>query len=99
MVVWMVSAGIAHNFSLHDIQKIEPMNNLKDRIILNISKGVDNNVLSNDDLLQIIECVGDYLNLATISKYATKNNLSYNGAKNNRNIKKIFGVRFVVDNW
>ena len=74
------------------------MDNLKDRIILNISKGVDNNVLSNDDLLQIIECVGDYLNLATISKYATKNNLSYNGAKNNRNIKKIFGVRFVVDN-
>jgi len=74
------------------------MDNLKDRIILNISKGVDNNVLSNDDLLQIIECVGDYLNLATISKYATKNDLSYNGAKNNRNIKKIFGVRFVVDN-
>ena len=91
--------AMEHNVSLHDIQKIEPMNNLKDRIILNISKGVDNNVLSNDDLLQIIECVGDYLNLATISKYATKNNLSYNGAKNNRNIKKIFGVRFVVDNW
>ena len=87
-----------YNFSLHDIQKIEPMNNLKDKIIINISKGVDNNVLSNDDLLQIIECVGDYLNLATISKYATKNDLSYNGAKNNRNIKKIFGVRFVVDN-
>ena len=87
-----------HNVSLHDIQKIEPMNNLKDKIIINISKGVDNNVLSNDDLLQIIECVGDYLNLATISKYATKNDLSYNGAKNNRNIKKIFGVRFVVDN-
>lgn len=53
---------IYDNFSLHDIQKIEPMNNLKDKIIINISKGVDNNVLSNDDLLQIIECVGDYLN-------------------------------------
>ena len=53
---------MAGNFSLHDIQKIEPMNNLKDKIIINISKGVDNNVLSNDDLLQIIECVGDYLN-------------------------------------
>jgi len=86
------------NFSLHDIQFFAPMDNLKDKIIINISKGVDNNVLSNDDLLQIIECVGDYLNLATISKYATKNDLSYNGAKNNRNIKKIFGVRFVVDN-
>jgi hypothetical protein len=35
--------SIAHNFSLHDIQKIEPMNNLKDRIIINISKGVENN--------------------------------------------------------
>jgi hypothetical protein len=33
----------AYNFSLHDIQKIEPMNNLKDRIIINISKGVENN--------------------------------------------------------
>jgi hypothetical protein len=35
--------SLAHNFSLHDIQKIEPMNNLKDRIIINISKGVENN--------------------------------------------------------
>jgi hypothetical protein len=35
--------AIAYNFSLHDIQKIEPMNNLKDRIIINISKGVENN--------------------------------------------------------
>ncbi len=91
--------ALAYNFSLHDIQFFAPMDNLKDKIIINISKGVENNILSNNDLLQIIECVGDYLNLDTISKYATKNDLSYNGAKNNRNIKKIFGVRFVVDNW
>jgi len=86
------------NFSLHDIQFFAPMDNLKDKIIINISKGVDNNILSNDDLLQIFECAGDHLNLCTISKYATRNDLSYNGAKNNRNVKKIFGVRFVVDN-
>lgn len=71
---------------------------LKDRIILNISKGVENNILSNEDLLQIFECVGDHLNLSTISRYATKNDLSYNGAKKFRNVKKIFGVMFVIDN-
>ena len=92
------SAGITANVSLHDIQKIEPMNNLKDRIILNIYKGLESNTLSNDDLVQIIEVTGSYLNLATISKYALNNKISYNGAKKYRNVKKIFGVRFVIDN-
>lgn len=90
--------AFATNVSLHDIQKIEPMDNLKDRIILNIYKGLESNTLSNDDLVQIIEVTGSYLNLATISKYALNNKISYNGAKKYRNVKKIFGVRFVVDN-
>lgn len=71
---------------------------LKDKIIRNIIKGMDNNMLSNNDLIDIIEATGSFLNLRTISDYATQNNLSYNGAKNHRNVRKIFNVRFVVEN-
>jgi hypothetical protein len=74
------------------------MSDLKDKIIINIHKGMDSNMLSNDDLVQIIEVCGYYLNIKTIPDYATQNNLSYNGAKNHRNVRKIFNVRFVIEN-
>ena len=53
---------------------------------------------SNDDLIQLIEAAGAFLNLSTIADYATKNNISYNGVKHHRNVRKIFGVKFVIDN-
>ena len=43
------------------------MEDLKDKILLNIHKGMLNNLLSNDDLVQIIEQCGSFLNLKTIS--------------------------------
>lgn len=54
--------------------------------------------LDNSDLVQIIERINDYLNLKTIQKYATDNNISYNGARNNRTITTLFGVKFIADN-
>ena len=63
-----------------------------------ITDKVHNKKLSNNDLVKIIELCGDYLNLKTIPDYAKKNNLSYNGVKNNRTIRKIFNVKFVIDN-
>jgi hypothetical protein len=54
--------------------------------------------LSNDDLVQIIEHVGSYLNIKTISDYARANGISYNGAKKHRVVQKIFNVKFVIDN-
>jgi hypothetical protein len=74
------------------------MSKLKDKLLINIHKGMDNNMLSNNDLVQIIELCGSYLNLSTIPEYAKKNNISYNGAKKFRNIKKIFGTKYVIDN-
>jgi hypothetical protein len=74
------------------------MSDLKDKIIINIHKGMNSNMLSNDDMVQIIEVCGSYLNIKTIPDYATQNNLSYNGAKNHRNVRKIFNVRFVIEN-
>jgi hypothetical protein len=45
------------------------------------------NELTNNNLVQIIELVNDYLNLKTINQYAKDNNKSYNGIKNKKNIK------------
>lgn len=57
--------------------------------------------LDNDSLVQIIELCGDYLNLKTISHYAKQKGIQYNAAKkpyNGRTIKKLFGVKFIIDN-
>tara|TARA_B100000809_G_scaffold71197_1_gene68815 strand:+ start:39 stop:272 length:234 start_codon:yes stop_codon:yes gene_type:complete len=69
-----------------------------DKIEEYIYRCLQKNELSNENLVQIIERVNDYLNLKTINKYATDNNISYNGAKNNRSVLKLFGCRFIAEN-
>jgi len=54
--------------------------------------------LSNNDLVQLIEVAGAFLNIKTIPDYAKENNLTYNGVKNNRKIIEIFNTKFVIDN-
>ncbi len=67
-------------------------------IINFISKNFENKNINNQNLIQIIELCGDYLNLKTISNYSKSNNISYNGAKKCRKVIKIFDVKFIVDN-
>lgn len=54
--------------------------------------------LNNQDMVQIIELLGSYLNLMTISEYAKHHNKSYNGVKKHRNIISLFGNKYVLDN-
>jgi hypothetical protein len=54
--------------------------------------------LDNDSLVQLIELAGGYLNLMTIPDYAKAWKISYNGAKKHRNVKELFGVKFIIDN-
>jgi len=75
------------------------MSDLKDKLLLNIDKGMENKLLSNDDLVQIIEQCGSYLNLMTIADYAKQNKMSYNGAKNHRDKVELFNVKFIIDNY
>ena len=49
------------------------------------------------DLVQLLERISVYANLKTIAKYAKDNGISYNGAKNNRKIIELFGVKFIND--
>jgi len=71
---------------------------MKEKILNRLSELIETNQLNNADLVQIIEHVGGYLNLETISEYAKKNNLSYNGVKKCRKVIKLFNVKFVIDN-
>jgi hypothetical protein len=57
-----------------------------------------NGELSNNDLVQLIEVSGAFLNLQTISDYSKEKRLSYNGVKNHRQIIEIFNTKFVIDN-
>jgi len=63
-----------------------------------IIEKVESGQISNDELVQICELAGDYLNLKSISDYAKANNLSYNGVKKTRKIVVLFGQKFVIDN-
>lgn len=71
---------------------------LIDKICEHISTRIENDELTNDDLVQLIEHTGAYLNLQTIPDYAKDNKLSYNGVKKHREIKTLFNVKFVIDN-
>lgn len=53
---------------------------------------------SSEGLVQLIELAGNFLNLQTIPQYSKSNNISYNGVKKHRQVKNIFGVKFVIDN-
>ncbi len=68
------------------------------KTIEKFGKFVFENNVSNDFLVQIIELAGDFLNLQTISDYARSHGKTYNGVKKCRKIKKIFNVKFVIDN-
>ena len=74
------------------------MSELKDKILKNIHLGMDNGLLSNNDLVQIIELSGSLLNLKTRSDYSKENGISYNGAKKHRQNIKLFNVHFIIDN-
>jgi len=74
------------------------MENINDKIQRNIELGIQKDLLSNNDLVQIIELCGNYLNIQTIPDYAKSHNLSYNGVKKTRTTIKIFNVKFVIDN-
>lgn len=70
------------------------IDNIKDRI----SQYTIDGKLSNEDLVQIIELCGSYLNLKTRSQYAKESGISYNGAKKFRQNIQIFGTTFIIDN-
>jgi len=74
------------------------MPELRGKINKNITKGLEYGQLSNSDLVQIIECAGDLLNLQTRSSYAKSQGISYNGAKKFRQNVNLFGATFVIDN-
>ena len=71
---------------------------LVNKICEHLSNRIENNELSNDEIVQIIELCGRYLNLQTISDYAKENKMSYNGVKKFRKIIELFNVKFVIDN-
>ena len=68
---------------------------------MNIHKYHEMNPSDVDFLVQIIEFAGSYLNLMTVSDYADNANITYQAADKNtkrRQVRKIFNVKWVIDN-
>jgi histidinol phosphatase-like PHP family hydrolase len=71
---------------------------LTDTICNRLTYYITNGQLSNDDLVQIIEHTGSYLNLATRSEWKRQTGKCYNTAKKYRRNVRLFGATFVIDN-
>ena len=69
-----------------------------DKIKSDITDKFEGREISNTDMVQIIEHCGAYLNLKTIPQYAKDKGMTYNGVKRYRNVKELFGAKFVIDN-
>jgi hypothetical protein len=67
-------------------------------ILDRLSQYVYSGALNNDDMVQIIELIGDYLNLATRAEWARRTGKSYNGGKKFRRNIRLFGANFIIDN-
>lgn len=65
-----------------------------------LAKRIEANELSNEEVLSTIKLLGSYLNLCTISQYATENSMTYSGVLLSPKCKivELFGAKFVVDN-
>ena len=78
------------------------MNTTENGIKLNdfVGRKIQNNELSNDDLVELIKLCGDYLNLKTIPDYAKAEKISYPCVLKRKNIEiiKIFNTKYVIDN-
>ena len=68
-----------------------------------LGKRLQENELTNKDMVSLIDLIGSYLNLSTISNYATINQISYNGVLERIKSGKIqdyvlFKVKFIIEN-
>jgi hypothetical protein len=55
-------------------------------------------IIGTEKLLECLVEIGGVLNLKTIPDYSKENKISYNGVKKFREVRKIFNVKFVIDN-
>jgi hypothetical protein len=79
------------------------MSELSEKIKKHLVKRIQENELSNSEMVEIIDTVGMYLNLRTVANYATLENISYNGVLARIKSGKIkeyelFGVKFIISN-
>ena len=65
-----------------------------------LSEKIEQNEISNTCLVKIIKLCGSYLNITTISNYAKRNNITYQGVLKSpkANRVEIFETNFVYNN-
>lgn len=79
------------------------MSELSKIIKEHLGKRLHNSELTNDEMVELIDTIGMYLNLRTVANYATLENISYNGVLARIKSGKIkeyelFGVKFIISN-
>ena len=68
------------------------------QIVDKLFESIHNREIEKPDLVQIFEHIGRVLNAKTISNYARENEMSYNGAKCQKETASIDGVKFIIKN-
>jgi len=78
-------------------------NKLLDTINTHLGTRIQNGELNNESVVSIIETLGRFLNAETISDYAKREKITYNGTLQRIGSGKLktfslFNVKFVIDN-
>lgn len=60
---------------------------------------IHNGELTNEDVVKIADYCFKILNLQTLSDYSKNKNISYNGAKCQKDIVVMGNVKFIIDNY
>ncbi len=69
-----------------------------------LGKQIQNDALQNDEVIEIIKCLGSFLNAETIADYSKGACITYNGCLDRIKSGKLktfelFGIKFVIDNY
>lgn len=70
----------------------------KEKAMIATDKAVKEDRLNIDDLVELINQKGDYLNAMTCAEYAKRENISVQAAAKSKHCKIILGRKFVCDN-
>jgi hypothetical protein len=80
---------------------MQQLSDYEEKSLQKLGQSITEGCWSNPALVQLIELAGGFLNLMSISDYAKKHNMQYQGAKKdtrNRTNIVIFNTKYIIDN-
>lgn len=77
---------------------MQQLTEYEDKSLQKLGEAIHEGKWSNEGLVQLIELAGEFLNLKSIQEFANQKGKSYNGIKKTKQITRLFGHKYIIDN-